>query len=261
VLRAGSPLVSRWTIVAGQRMHARVGGARRLPADLPVILVHGLGVSSRYMGPTADRLAPFYRVYAPDLPGFGRSARPRQALDVPGLADALHAWLRANRLERAAFLGNSMGCQVIVDLAARYPAVVARIILVAPTIDRRARHPLVQIGRALWDMRGERLSLVPIVTRDYLAAGLIRDAVTFHYALQDRIEDKLPRVRVPALVIRGARDPIVPPRWAQEVTGLLPAGRLVVLPGAPHAANYSRAPQLVATILPFLREPPGAPAP
>lgn len=56
-----------------------------------VALVHGLGLSGRYMLPTARHLAPHFPVYVPDLPGFGDSSKPAKALDVPALADALAA--------------------------------------------------------------------------------------------------------------------------------------------------------------------------
>ncbi len=85
----------------------------------PIVLVHGIAVSSRYMVPVAEELAPFASVHAPDLPGFGRSAKPRRTLTVPELARALLAWLDAAGLERPLLLGNSLGCQVVVDLAAR----------------------------------------------------------------------------------------------------------------------------------------------
>jgi 2-hydroxy-6-oxonona-2,4-dienedioate hydrolase len=54
-------------------------------------------------------------------------------LDVPGLADALAAWLGAMRLRRPVLLGNSFGCQIIVDLAARHPRSLAAAILQGPT--------------------------------------------------------------------------------------------------------------------------------
>jgi 2-hydroxy-6-oxonona-2,4-dienedioate hydrolase len=60
-----------WIVVAGTQMHARVSG---VPGDGPaVVLVHGLVVSARYMIPTMKRLALGQRVYAPDLPGSGKS--------------------------------------------------------------------------------------------------------------------------------------------------------------------------------------------
>ena len=54
------------------RMHTRVWGGVG-PARPPAVLVHGLGMSGRYLAPTAERLAADFRVYAPDLPGFGRT--------------------------------------------------------------------------------------------------------------------------------------------------------------------------------------------
>src|SRR5947199_1657332 len=88
-------LVGRWTLVGGLPTFARVS-ATPLPATAPaVVLVHGLVVSSRYMLPTARRLARYCRVCLPDLPGYGHSAKPPRVLDVPALADALDEWMQA----------------------------------------------------------------------------------------------------------------------------------------------------------------------
>ncbi|MDQ3880940.1 MAG: alpha/beta hydrolase, partial [Chloroflexota bacterium] len=65
---------------------------------------------------------------------------------------------------------------------------------------------------------------------------------------------KLPCVRVPTLVVRGGRDPIVPQAWAEEVARLLPRGRLVVIPGAAHAVNHDAPAALARVVLPFLTE-------
>jgi 2-hydroxy-6-oxonona-2,4-dienedioate hydrolase len=54
-----------------------------------VVLVHELVVSARYMIPAMKRLALRHRVYAPDLPGFGKSGKPAHVPGVPGLSDAL----------------------------------------------------------------------------------------------------------------------------------------------------------------------------
>jgi 2-hydroxy-6-oxonona-2,4-dienedioate hydrolase len=99
-----------WTRVGGLQIHARVSGGPEPARHPAVVLVHGLVVSSRYMIPTAERLAPHYQVFMPDLPGFGRSERPPGILDVAGLSDALSAWMGGVGLERAALVGNSMGC-------------------------------------------------------------------------------------------------------------------------------------------------------
>src|SRR5207247_9606363 len=79
-------LTHEWVDVGRVRMHARVS-THRLPSDAPaVVLVHGIGVSGRYLVPTAVRLATTCRVYVPDLPGFGLSTKPSAILDVPALA-------------------------------------------------------------------------------------------------------------------------------------------------------------------------------
>ena len=220
-----------------------------------VVLVHGLVVSSRYMVPTAERLAPNCRVFAPDLPGFGRSEKPPRVLDVAGLSDALSAWMGEVGLERAALVGNSFGCQIIADLAVRHPGRVERAVLQGPTMDPLGRSVPRQVGRFLIDAPREPLSLVPIELLDYLSAGTRRAWRTFRYALEDRIEEKLPHMRVPTLVVRGSRDPIAPQRWAEEATRLLPMGRLVVIPGSAHAMNYSSPLELTRVILPFLSGP------
>src|SRR4051794_20789095 len=103
-----SLLESRWTTVDGLRMHAKVSPAGA--AD--VVLLHGLGVGGAYLMPTAERLAPHFRVHVPDLPGFGSSDRPDHALSVPELADALVRWLDAAGLQGVHVVANSMGCQV-----------------------------------------------------------------------------------------------------------------------------------------------------
>lgn len=236
------------TVVNGLRMHARVSEGR----GPPVVLVHGLVVSGRYMLPLLEELARSRAVYAPDLPGFGRSEGPAGVPDVAGLADALAAWMRAAGLSGAALVGNSMGCQVIVELVLRHPGLAQRVVLQGPTMDRRARSAPRQIWRLLVDTTREPPFLVAIEGLDLLRAGVARSWRTFRHALRDPIEGKLPGVRVPALVVHASRDRISPKSWAEEVARLLPDGRLVVLPRAAHAANYSAPAEFARAIRSFL---------
>jgi 2-hydroxy-6-oxonona-2,4-dienedioate hydrolase len=245
-------LVSRFEQVAGLRLHARVGGAGS--GGRPVVCVHGIGVSSRYFVPLARELALTSPVAAVDLPGFGRSERPPRALAVPQLADALRAWLDALGLDRPALVANSMGCQVAVDLAVRAPDRVDRLVLVGPTIDPSARTAARQAARLLLDCTREPPSLLAIIALDYVVFGPLRLARTARFALDDRIEAKLPRVRAPALVVRGEHDGLVPQRWAAEAASLLPRGRLAVVPGKAHAVHFSAAARVAALVRSFLEE-------
>jgi 2-hydroxy-6-oxonona-2,4-dienedioate hydrolase len=247
---AEAPLRSTWLQVGGLRLHARVAnGARNAP---PVVLVHGLSVSSRYLAPTARRLAPHRRVYAPDLPGFGESDKPRRALDIPALAAALLAWMDAAGLGRAVMLGNSLGCQIIVDVGARRPERLAAAVLVGPTPDPAARSVLGHALRLLQDLTHESPDSILTQGSDYLRAGPGRTLATLRYALADPFERKLPLVAAPALVVRGGRDPIASQAWCEQVAAALPRGDLLVIPGAPHALNHVRPDKLARAALAFL---------
>lgn len=236
--RAGR-LESGRVVAGGLRMHAVWSAGPQAVGRPPLVLVHGLGVSGRYMHPALVRLARRFGVYAPDLPGFGLSDKPARALNVPELADALAAWMSAVGLRQSVLIGHSFGCQVVVDLSLRRPDLVERLVLAAPTGDPRSRSALLHVWRLLLDVPREPLSLVPLAASDYFRAGVLRAARTLRHSLADRMEEKLPRVRVPALVVRGSRDPLVTPRWAHEVAAALPFGELVTVRGAPHALNYS----------------------
>lgn len=246
---------SRWSTAGGLRIHARVSVNHPSSAEgTPIVLVHGLVISSRYMLPLMERLAPLYRVFAPDLPGFGKSGKPSRTLNVTELADALGAWMDAAGTGRAVLVGNSLGCQVIADMAARSPDRVAGVVLTGPTVDPTGRTIREQFMRLLVDIPRERFSIVPVWLRDFLAAGLTRSWQTAKYALENRIEENLPRLGAPALVVRGAGDPIAPQAWAEQVARLLPRGRLAVMPGGPHALNYSAPDELFAHIREFVEK-------
>src|SRR5919109_1299958 len=75
-----------------------------------IVLVHGLGLSQRYMMPLAYELARDCHVYIPDQPGFGGSGHPEQVIDMAGIADALAGWADKIGLQAATFVGNSQGC-------------------------------------------------------------------------------------------------------------------------------------------------------
>jgi 2-hydroxy-6-oxonona-2,4-dienedioate hydrolase len=246
-------LADVWTRVDGRAMYARVstGGEAGAP---PMVLVHGLGVSGRYLLPTARRLMNDYPVYVPDLPGWGKSERPPRALTVPQAADALAAWMRQMRLAEACLVGNSLGCQFIIDLAVRYPELVGWAVLVGPTVDPAARSVFGQALRGTRDLFREPLSYWPLLTWDYLETGPIRTLVTLRHAVADPVVEKLPRVEAPTLVVRGSRDPIAPQPWVEEMVSKLPHGRLVVIPGAAHVANYTAPEDLAAAVRGFVRE-------
>jgi pimeloyl-ACP methyl ester carboxylesterase len=246
-------LTSLWTPAGRYTIHARVGKLDNLAGRAAVILVPGLGLSGRYMVPLAEHLGGEYPVFAVDPPGFGRSRpKPPRALTVTELADALAEWMDALGLRSAVLVGNSLGCHVIAELAARHPERASRLVLNSPAVDPHTRTAPRQLGRLLLAAFCEPLSMIPIAVWDYLRTGPRRMWATFRMALRGRIEETLPRVNHPALVVRGTRDVLVSERWAAQAVELLPHGRLVQIPGAAHAANYHAAAEMAGIVRRFV---------
>lgn len=229
-------------------MHHRVAAGGDDDGAPAFVLVHGLIVSGRYMMPLAVRLAETHPVLVPDLPGFGASERPRRPLPVAGLAEALAGYLAAAGRPRVVLVANSFGCQVAARAMTAGAGPVERLVLVGPTMDAAARTAPRQLARLVASMPREPFEYPALVAADLARFGVPRAVRAFRLALADRIEESLPRVAVPTLVVRGSRDPIVPRRWAEEATALLPDGRLVELAGGGHALNYSRADELAGLV-------------
>lgn len=234
----------------GRPMHAWLGTAP-LPSGRPVVvLVHGAVVSSRYMLPLLRALDPHVRVLAPDLPGHGRS----RALPFRGLhaqADALVDWLDALEVERAAFVGNSYGCQVIASFAARHPERTSCVVLQGPTGEPRP------IGRLLFGLLMD--SLQKAFTRhglnvllDLKDCGLSRAFALARELRRRPGDDLMPFIDRPALVVRGTRDWYVSRAWCEHLTRLLPRGRHVELPGGDHTLNFTQPERLAGLIVPFV---------
>lgn len=244
-------LQSRLVRLPFGRMHFYAGEASSA-SRRPVVLVHGLVIASRYMLPTAHRLAPLCRVYAVDLPGYGWSDKPNYSLTLPELADSLAEWMKTLSVEKAHFAANSFGCQVLSYFAVRHPRRVDRLVFQGPTVDPAARTLLRQVWRIVRNSRQESPRLGMLMAKDYWHAGIRRIAATIRMALDDRIEERLPFIQAPALVVRGTRDPLVPHAWAERVARLLPRGRLVTLPYCGHTMNYTSPVQFVDAMRPFL---------
>ena len=134
-----------------------------------------------------------------------------------------------------------MGCQAAVDLAIARPELARALVLVGPTVDPQARSLRRHFARLAFDALREPLALNIVVATDYLRAGPLRTLASARRMLEHRIEERLPHVAQPTVVVRGSRDPIVPQEWAERAAQLLPRGRLEVVPGAPHAAHWTHA--------------------
>jgi pimeloyl-ACP methyl ester carboxylesterase len=242
-------LPSHWVNVDGCRMHYRAAGRGRQA----LVMVHGLTVSGSYLLPTAAELLDDFTVYIPDLPGFGASEKPRHVLDIPDMADTLSSWMGRLGLEQAYLLGNSMGCHTIAALAARYPERVAGILMVSPVGDPGSHNTLRLGMRALNDFVREPKSMWSIMVRDFLKVGLRRTLLTLRNLQRSQLDAWLPQVHVPALVVGGEHDRIVPTWWVDRVAELLPRGQASVIKEAGHVPNFSHPTRLAALVRGFVQ--------
>ena len=240
----------------GIRWFARIspGGD---PGCAPVVLLHGLVVSGAYFQPVAVRLAETLPVFVPDLPGTGRSSSPRRPWDIAASAAGLARWMDVHELTGSVLVANSLGCQVVTVLAEARPDLVARLVLVAPTMDPTASSVVEQVWRGLLDIPRESPALWSIWIPDLLRTGPWSGLRSLHLALRDDFSARLLRIAQPALVVGGEDDPISPSAWVEDVARRLPHGRAIVIPNAPHAINFSAAWDLARFIRAFASDEAG----
>ena len=195
-----------------------------LPGDAPTfVLVHGLGVSSRYFHPLAAELARSAAVYLVDLPGYGAAPDPRRDVTLADHADALAATLRSAGIRAPVLVGHSMGSNVVSLVAERHPDATDRLVLLAPTLEPRLRTPGRAIRLLLADGLREPPRVFAIAATDYLVrCGLPYLLRQLPHLLADRVEERMGRLRARVLVVDGDRDPLVPNHWVHRLASGAP---------------------------------------
>ncbi|HEU4721377.1 MAG TPA: alpha/beta hydrolase, partial [Gemmatimonadaceae bacterium] len=239
-----------------RRVGVSTGGYRSLDSALraPLGMTEGVIPSERSAPPVipserSESRDPHPAVI-PSERSESRDPHPTSAMPLTDLANALAEWLRVRRIVAPVLVGQSHGCQVVVEAVTRAPELASALVLNAPTMLAEHRSVVRQLWLVARDAPREPLSLVPHVVRDYLKAGPVRILATLRDALRDRIEEKLSAVRLPVTVVTGERDPLSPPAWCEQLVRAAGSGaRLVVVPGAAHALPFSHPKALAAEIL------------
>lgn len=244
--------VSRRVPVGRSWLHVRVR-AKADEVGPPWVLVHGLAVSHRYLMPTAVALTGG-PVHVPDLTGFGLSPKPPRVLDATEHATVLATWMDAEDLAGAHLVANSFGCQVAVELAIRRPDLTAALVLVGPTADPAAATVGGQARRLLRDLTAEDPRQLSTLGADIRDAGLRRVLGTLRHCVRHRMEQRLPLVRAPALLLRGEYDSIVPRTWLRQAAALVPDGSCGEVPRAAHNAVTTAGGDVAARASAFCRQ-------
>jgi pimeloyl-ACP methyl ester carboxylesterase len=238
-----------------------------LGAGRPIVMVHGLGGESAALIPLARRLATRgYRSVMIDLPGCGRSpvlaGRPLE-LDEAGRL-ALDAAASRNVGPRPALLGHSLGGWIVAWQALERPERCGPLILTAAAGMNFDPPPLnVLMPRTVADGRRNQALLFadpPYIPTPVLWAAvrrprpanfdLLRSAMSGRFLL----DGLLPGLTVPALVVAGAMDRIVPPSSSRAMAAQIPASHYVEIPETGHMLIWERPAETAAAIDVFLRE-------
>lgn len=254
------------------------------PAIGTIVWIHGLSGSWQNWLENLPAFAQAgWRCIAMDLPGFGASPMPSEPISISGYAALVDELLRTLGVSRAVVVGNSMGGFIGAEIAIRFGTWVDKLVLVSAaglTIENqrnlfhaaRATGRITAMGAGWLASRSDavarrprtRKALFSIVAAhaDQLPAPLVAeqlrgsgklgfipamDALT-SYPLRDRLTE----IKVPTLVVWGARDLLVPVRDAWEFGRLIPDATVVVYEDTGHVAMLERPAAFNALVAEFL---------
>lgn len=210
------------------------------------VLVPGIGVSPRYFAPLARELAAFGAVHSVELPGFGGTRAPREALSMQGFARLVRGALDSAGIGPAVLVGHSMGCQITAEMTVAHPELTRALVLLGPTTNRKERSALQQGWRLFQDTLREPPQVNYVVLSDYARSSKRWYFTTVPEMVGHRLEETVAKIDAPTLVLRGERDPIAPREWVAELGRACPDARIAEVPGEAHVAMFRR-PRTVAS--------------
>ena len=241
-----------------------------------VVCVHGLGGSSNTFTPLMPVLAR-QRVLRVDLPGSGRSKHAEGPISVARLADAVLAACARLGVQRAHFVGHSLGTIVCQHLAANAPALVRSLALFGPlmappdaarsAIRARAAKARSQGAAGMQDITSALLNTALSADtrqRQPLAVAFVRESLMRQEgeayarlceALADAQPARVETIACPVLLVTGDEDGVAPPQAVRALAERLHAARstrVVVLPRCGHWTPVERVAECQAELRDFI---------
>src|SRR6201992_679186 len=237
----------------------------------PLFLFHSLLSDRASFDRIAPQLSKTHRVIVPELPGFGASKAVEGGLAA--VADRMAELVKdAAGGKPAIVLGNGYGGFVALQMAIRYPAIVAKLVLADcgaafSEPGREAFRNMAAASKAkglaaITDVAMRRLfapefqAVHPALMADRRAAFLRTDEDVFRAACAQLagldLRGELHRVKVPALVLVGEQDEATPPPMSHELAALLPDARLKIIPGCAHVPQLQSPRVFLNAIADFL---------
>lgn len=237
-----------------------------------LVLLHAFGTDKRLWAPQVAAFAPRYCVLATDLRGFGESgATDGSAVFMDAYADDVIALMDKLRIERAAFVGISLGGYIALSLALRYPARTGALVLANSRASgddeqgKAARQSLVAAiekdgARAVVNVYGERLfgPKASSEVRNRVREMMISQApsslisATRGMAVRPDRRPELGRIAAPTLVVTGSADILILPAISQELQRGIAKSVYVEIPDAGHLSSIDLPEAFNAAVANFL---------
>ena len=211
--------------VKGRQIHYLKAGRGR-----PVVLVHGGASDSRDWLTTMRECGNSFTFYAPDLPGFGESARDEAGYYLSDFSDFLLNFIETLKLDSPALAGHSFGARVCLDAAMQPGNNISKLVL----IDASGLGRISLFGRFLFVF----FSVLRKVQRqrEPYPRFLTKAGVDWNYVG----EEALRSIKIPTLLIWKNPDPYMPIANARRAARLIPGAKLVVFDGYGHAPHQQK---------------------
>jgi len=234
---------------------------------LPVVLLHGAG-GSHLSWPAEIRRLPGFSVFALDLPGHGKSTG-RGHQSIANYSGSVMAWLDAIGIQRAVFVGHSMGSAIAQSLAVDHPGRVTGIGLIGSATRLGVNPVLIQesANETTYFNAVEKIvswSFSMHMPENLKSLVVKRMAETRPSVLNgdllacDRFDmaECLSQIQCPAWLLCGDLDKMTPVREAYSLAALIPNTRLEIIPEAGHMVMLEKPEVVAASLSRFLREVP-----
>jgi pimeloyl-ACP methyl ester carboxylesterase len=242
---------SRLTV---ERLDVDVFSSPAMPGRPTFVLLHGIGMSHRYLARLHERLAATGTVHSIDLPGFGATPHPEHALTVEDQARVVGATLDMLGVASATVVGHSMGTQFAIEVARQRPELVERLVLMGPVTDPKRRTVPQQAFALALDTFREPLGANLLVFTDYWRCGPRWYLKTLPSMMDYPTVVRLRDVGCPVLVLRGEHDPIATVDFCRELVAAAPDARLLQLAGHAHVLQHAAPGSVASAITRFAAE-------
>lgn len=249
--------------VDGNRIHFLAGGTGR-----PILLLHGLaGRSLDWASVIPDLVVSGYKVFAPDLLGYGASSKPDVDYSIELEAKTMERFLDSQKLVQVDVVGWSMGGWIALKLAAEHPEKVRTLTLVDsagfifnapdPAVLRpRTKSELEKMAKLFSPKAG---AIPAFYAQDILRSMAEQDRVIASslksmYSKKGLMEDKVSTITMPVLLLWGEQDVLTPLSAGYEMHRQIHDSTLHVIPGCGHMAIIECRDRAVPVLLHFLRQ-------